>query len=81
MSNEVKDFQPVHHSCSSAVDHVIFSLACSQSPYLKGSHWGEDFTQALSALCTVVVKLPVGAMQLYFVVGRRLKRGTIGLWL
>lgn len=81
MSNEVKDFQLVHHSCSSAVDHVIFGLACSQDTFLKESHWGEDFTQALSALCTVVVKLPVGAMRLYFVVGCLLKLGTIGLWL
>lgn len=32
-------------------------------------------------LCTVVVKLPIGSVRLYFVVGRRLKRETIGLWL
>lgn len=76
MSNEVKGFQPVHHSCKNAVDHVIFGLAYSESPSLK-----EDFRQALSVLGTVFVKLPVGAMRLYFVVERRLKRGTIGLWL
>lgn len=81
MSNEVKDFQPVHHSCESAVDQVIFGLACSESPSLKGSQWGEDFAQALSVLGTVVVKLPVGGLRLYFVVGHRLKRRTIGLWL
>lgn len=46
VSNEVKGFQPVHHSCKNAV----------------------DFTQALSVLGTVFVKLPVGAMGLYFVV-------------
>lgn len=81
MSNEVKHVQPVHHSCKSAVDHVSFCLAPLESPSLKGSHWGEDFTQALSVLCNVVVKLPVGSMRLYFVVVRRLKLRTIGLWL
>lgn len=81
VSNEVKDFQPVHHGCKSAADHVIFSLACSESSSLKGSYWGEDFTWALSALCTVVAKLPVGSMRLYFVAGPRLMCGTIGLWL
>lgn len=72
MSNEVKDFQPVQHGCKSTADHVIFSLACSKSSSLKGSYWGEDFTWALSGLCTVVVKLPVGSMRLYFVAGPRL---------
>lgn len=77
VSNEVKDFQPVNHSCKNAVGHVICPLACSESPSLKGSHWGGDFTQALSVLCTVVVKLPVESVQLYFVL---LGTGTIGLW-
>lgn len=81
VSNEVKDFQPVSHSCKITVGHVICGLACSESPSLKGSHWGEDFTRALSVLCTVDVKLPVESMQLYFVVRNCLKHKTIGLWL